>query len=139
MFSPSCYNSASLLQLWMFLIPRYLLIDRMPTKAEEDPSPLSDYSLSDSYPLTCLTWLNLPGAYVPTSIALWVTGLCKPPHCDKVVVMGRYYILQYRLFTLSKLPDIMIKVSSFDCFDKLCPLLLNRLCVLLQLFTHYRF
>ena len=47
MFSTSCYYSTSLMLLWVFLIPRHHLVDRMPTKAEEDPSPLSDYTSSD--------------------------------------------------------------------------------------------
>ena len=44
----------SLLLMWVVLIRRRHLLDRMPTKAEEDSFPLRDYTLSDSYPLTWL-------------------------------------------------------------------------------------
>jgi hypothetical protein len=39
------------------------------------------------YPLTCLAWIALPGAYTPISIAVWVTGIRKPLVSDKVVVL----------------------------------------------------
>ena len=56
--SSTCYYNASLLLLWVFLIPRHNFLYKMPIKTEEDPPPLS--SSYDSYPLTCLVWLNLP-------------------------------------------------------------------------------
>jgi hypothetical protein len=37
------------------------------------------------YPLTCLTWVTLPGAYASASIALWVIAARKPLTYDKAV------------------------------------------------------
>jgi hypothetical protein len=34
------------------------------------------------YPLTCLAWMILPGAYTPACIALWVIMAPKPPLHD---------------------------------------------------------
>ena len=41
--------------------------------------------LSDSYPLTCLAWLDLPGDESPASLALRVKGAHKPLHRCKVL------------------------------------------------------
>jgi len=38
--------------------------------------------------LTCLTWVTLPGAYDPTSIALGVIRAHKPPHPQHVFQQG---------------------------------------------------
>jgi hypothetical protein len=39
------------------------------------------------YPLACLAWMVLPGAYAPASIALWVIRPHKPPLHDNVIVL----------------------------------------------------
>jgi hypothetical protein len=46
-----------------------------------------DNSSSGPYPLTCLAWVTLPGAYAPASIAAPVIGAHKPPLHDKVVIL----------------------------------------------------
>jgi hypothetical protein len=46
-----------------------------------------DNTSSGPYPLTCLAWVGLPGAYAPASIALRVIGAHKPPVHDKAVVL----------------------------------------------------
>jgi hypothetical protein len=52
------------------------------------PTPnLEGYTLPGPYPLTCLVWFPLPGAFTPTSIAFQVIGSCKPPLPNKAVVL----------------------------------------------------
>jgi hypothetical protein len=46
-----------------------------------------DYTLSGPYPLICLTWVALPGAYAPASIALQASGARKLPLHDKAAVL----------------------------------------------------
>jgi hypothetical protein len=47
-----------------------------------------DYTQSGSYPLTCLAWVTLPGAYAPASIAPGVIRARKPPHPQHVLRQG---------------------------------------------------
>jgi hypothetical protein len=41
------------------------------------------------YPLTCVAWMVLPGAYAPASIVLHVIGTRKHPLLDKTVVLEK--------------------------------------------------
>jgi hypothetical protein len=47
-----------------------------------------DSTYSGPYPLTCLTWVTLPGAYAPASIALEVISARKPPHPQHALRQG---------------------------------------------------
>jgi hypothetical protein len=53
----------------------------------------SNYTSSGPYPLTCMAWMALPGAYVPTSIALRLSGASKSPLHDKAVVLEEGYCI----------------------------------------------
>jgi hypothetical protein len=56
----------------------------------DPPSPTwktSRYITSSSYPLTCLAWVALPGAYTSASIVLRVTRARRPPLHDKAVAL----------------------------------------------------
>jgi hypothetical protein len=44
------------------------------------------YTLYIPYILACPTWVALPGAYVPASIALRVIGVRKSPLHEKAIV-----------------------------------------------------
>jgi hypothetical protein len=51
-----------------------------------------DYSSSDAYPFTCLTWVALLGTYAPVSIAPRVTEACKYRLQHKAVVLVEEHI-----------------------------------------------
>jgi len=55
-----------------------LLTPRTTPNLEDQWSTLS--LAPTSYPLTCLAWVTLPGAYAPASIALGFIRTHKPPH-----------------------------------------------------------
>lgn len=46
-----------------------------------------DYTLYGHYPLTSLSWVDLPGAHSPTRIALWPIGMHIPSLHSKAVVL----------------------------------------------------
>jgi hypothetical protein len=48
---------------------------------------MRDYTSSGPNLLTCLSWVALPGAYTPASIARRVIGARKSPLHDKAVVL----------------------------------------------------
>jgi hypothetical protein len=50
-----------------------------------------DYTSSGAYPLTCLAWVALPGAYAPASIAFRVTRARKPRLYGKAGVFEDEY------------------------------------------------
>jgi len=48
-------------------------VSGVPTQSHNpQPGGPVDYFLSDPYPLICLAWVTLPGAYTPASLALRV-------------------------------------------------------------------
>jgi len=47
---------------------------------------------SDLYPLTCVVWVALLGAWAPASIAIGVTEVRKPLRRDKAVVRRRSHV-----------------------------------------------
>jgi hypothetical protein len=49
-----------------------------------------EYTSSERYPLTCLAYVALLGAYAPASIAIPVNGPWKPPLHDKAVVLEAF-------------------------------------------------
>jgi hypothetical protein len=56
--------------VWGFVIRNFLRSGVASTTPNPQPGGPVDYNQPGSYTLTCLAWVNLPGAYAPASIAL---------------------------------------------------------------------
>jgi hypothetical protein len=69
--------------------------------------------------MTCLTWVTLPGTYVPASTILWVIWAQKSPHHNKTVALKedfRYEEMRNSFIpyiTLEVLVGLSIKISAF--------------------------
>jgi hypothetical protein len=69
-----------------------------------NPQPGGPVDYTGSYPVTCLAWVTLPGAYTPTSIALGVIRANKLPHPQYVLQQdgslwgGIYFFIRFNIF-----------------------------------------
>jgi hypothetical protein len=96
------------LYLYLYFVTRNLSRGGVITTPNPQPGGPVDYTYSGSYPLTCLAWVTLPGAYAPASIALGVIRANKPPHPQHVIRQGgssrggsssvKYYSSTFKMF-----------------------------------------
>jgi hypothetical protein len=96
-----------------------------------------DYISPGPYTLICLSWVALPGAYAPASIALRVIGARKPPLHDKAVVLEEQltdYLVNFPIqkiawisFLLDSSWDIQVVDDDFVKSDSINEKMMNRL------------